>query len=79
MIETQSSNAAHMEMDSNVARATAAFEQMRMAPSALERIQGAVGASTTIVENTTSIADTWDPLLQRLKLFTDIVDGISEV
>src|SRR5277367_1962741 len=78
-VEIQPSNASHMEMDDGVTRATSAFEQMRIAPSTLERIRGAVGASTTIVDNTTSMAATWDPLLQRIKLFTEIVDGISEV
>jgi len=77
-VKTQPSNASHMEMTDSVTKATAAFEQMRMAPSTLERIQGAVSTSTTIAENT-SIAATWDPLLQRIKLFTEIVDGISEV
>ena len=76
---TQPSNASHLEMNDSVTKATAAFEKMKMAPSTLERIEGAVNTSTTIAQNTTSIAATWDPLLQRMKLFTEIVDGISEV
>jgi hypothetical protein len=69
-----------MEMDDGVTRATAAFEQMKVAPSILEYIEDAPAVtSTTTMENATSIAATWDPLLQRIKLFTEIVDGISEV
>jgi len=52
---------------------------MRVAPSMIEHEEDAIGASTTIVENVTSTATTWDPLLQRIKLVTEIVDGISKV
>ena len=76
---TQPSNVPYMEMDDGVTKATAAFEQMRVAPPMLEHIEDAVGPSTTIVENVTSMAATWDPLIQRIKLFTEIVDGIAEV
>jgi hypothetical protein len=78
-VGTQASYASRMEMDDNVTSATTAFEQMRMAPSTLERVQDVVSTSTTIVENTKSTAATWDSLIERIKLFTEIVDGISEV
>jgi hypothetical protein len=78
-VTTHPSNASYMEVDDGVTRATTAFDHMRVAPSALERIEDAVSASTTVVENMTSITATWDPLIQRIKIFTEIVDGISEV
>jgi hypothetical protein len=79
MVETQPSKASYVEMNDGVTRATTAFERMAAAPSTLERIGDSVSTSATIVENTMSKAATWDPLIQRLKIFTEIVDGISEV
>jgi hypothetical protein len=78
-VESQPSNTSYVEMSDGVRRATTAFEQMTVAPSTLERIEDAVGTSTTIVGNMKSITATWDPLIQRIKLFTEIVDRISEV
>jgi hypothetical protein len=68
-----------MEMNDGVMRATTAFEHMVVAPSTSEHIEDAVSASTMTVENMTSITATWDPLIQKLQIFTGIVDGISEV
>jgi hypothetical protein len=77
--ESQPSNATHAEMSEGVTRATTTFEQMMVAPSTLERIGDAVSASNSIVDTMMSTAATWDPLIQRLKIFTEIVDRISEV
>jgi hypothetical protein len=66
-------------MSDGVTRATAAYEQMVVAPSSLAHIDDTISASTTVAENMASKAAPWDPLIQRLKVFTEIVDGISEV
>jgi hypothetical protein len=78
-VGTQPSNASHMEMDDSVTKATTALGRIRMEPSTLGHAEGAVSTFTTISQKTTSTAASWDPLVQRIKLFTTIVDGISEV
>jgi hypothetical protein len=78
-VGAQSLDASHMEMDDSVAQATAALSWVRMAPSMLRRTWDAVSTLTLISKKNASAAASWDPLLQRIKLFTEIVDGISEV
>ena len=62
-----------------VDEANTAADAMKLAPTQLERIPGLIDASTEVVATATSIVDTWDPLLQKIKLFTNAVDTISEV
>lgn len=68
-----------LSADDGLSKAIVAVEQMRVTSSALEPTQDVVSSSTTIIDNTKCIAATWGPLLQGLKRFTEIVDGISEV
>jgi phage-related minor tail protein len=71
-------SASETEMRNAVPQAAAAVERMTAAPSLLDRTQNAIDISATIVD-AKSIAATWDPLMKKLEVFTDIVDGISEV
>ena len=66
-------------VDNVVAEANTAADAMRSAPTQLERVLGLVGTSTEVVATATPIVDTWDPLLQKIKLFTEAVDTISDV
>jgi len=52
---------------------------MDNAPLALGRGEGAVGNLNTVVNETTSRVGSWQPLLEKLQLFKDIVDKIAEV
>ena len=62
-----------------VDEANTAADAMKLAPTQLERVLGLVETSTEVVATATPIVDTWDPLLQKIKLFTEAVDTISDV
>ena len=66
-------------MEEAVAEAKDALVHMKLAPSSIEPIQGAVNTSVAVVANIKSLATTWGPLLQKLKLFTEFVDEIARV
>jgi hypothetical protein len=67
------------QMAEGVERAMHAFVQMDNAPLALGRGEGAVNNLNTVVNETTSRVGSWQPLLEKLQLFKDIVDKIAEV
>ncbi len=66
-------------MEEAVAGAKEALDHMKLAPSAIEPMQGAVNTSVAVVANISSLTTTWGPLLQKVKLFTELVDGIARV
>jgi hypothetical protein len=49
-----------------------------MHPS-FEPIQGVVDTSATVINDIKSFSDTWGPLLQKIRLFSELVDTIAEV
>jgi hypothetical protein len=56
-----------------------AFENMTSTPSSVERVQNAIDASKAVKNSVNSIVNTWDPLLDKLKIFTAIVNEIAKV
>jgi hypothetical protein len=50
---------------------------MKLAPSSIEPMQGAVNTSVVAVANIKSLATTWGPLLEKVKLFTEFVNEIA--
>jgi phage-related minor tail protein len=66
-------------MEEAVAQAKDALVHMKPPPSSLEPIQGAVDTSVAVVANIKSLSTTWGPLLDKVKLFTELVDGIAQV
>ena len=66
-------------MEEAVAEAKDALVQMKLAPSSIAPMQGAVNTSVAVVTNIKSLATTWGPLLEKVKLFTEFVDGIARV
>ena len=75
----KASDAAQLNMEEAVAEAKDALVHMKLAPSSIEPIQGAINTSVAVVANIKSLATTWGPLLQKLKLFTEFVDEIAHV
>jgi hypothetical protein len=61
-----------VRMDESVSQAKAAFEQIVSLPSALV---GAVG----MVDDVAAKAAAWEPLIEKIKLCTEIVDKVAEV
>jgi hypothetical protein len=67
------------QMAELVEQATHALVQMDNAPSALGRGEGAVSNLNIVVNEGTSRVGSWQPLLEKLQLFKDVVDKIAEV
>jgi hypothetical protein len=75
-----SCSAAQMQVNEAVAQGKDSFAQMTSTSRALVPLmQGAFEVSTTIMNSIPSITSNWAPLLEKIKLFTEIVDKISEV
>ena len=66
-------------MEEAVTEAKDALVHMKLAPSSIETAEGAVNTSVAVVANIKSLATTWGPLLEKVKLFTEFVDGIARV
>ncbi len=66
-------------MEEAVAEAKDALAHMKLAPSSIEPMRGAVNTPVAVVANINSLTTTWGPLLQKIKLFTELVDGIARV
>jgi len=78
-ITSKASDAAELNMEEAVAQGKNALVNMKLAPSSLEPIQDAVDTSVVVVANIKSLSTTWSPLLDKVKLFTKLVDGIARV
>jgi hypothetical protein len=72
-------SAASMNMDQALKQGKDTFNMMQTAPSSLGRIQEANDISAAVLGNVKSVAGTWDPFIEKLKIFTDIMDKISGV
>ena len=66
-------------MEEAVAQGKDALVHMKLAPSPLEPIQGAVDTSVAVEANIKSLSTTWSPLLLKVKLLSEIFDGITQV
>ena len=76
---SKASDVAGLNMEEAVARGKDALVHMNLAPSPFEPIQGTVDTSVAGVANIKSLTTTWEPFLEKLKLFTKLVDGIAHV
>ena len=76
---SQAANADGLNMDEAVTGGKEALGHMKPALSPLEPIQGVTNASANVVNNIKSVSNSWDPFLQKVKLFTELVDTIAEV
>ena len=66
-------------MEEAVAKAKDALAYMKPAPSLIKPMQDSVNTSVAVAANIQSLASTWGPLLEKVKLFTEFVDGIARV
>jgi len=67
------------QMVEGINQATHALVQMDNAPSAIGRGEDAVSSLNTVVNEITGRVGSWQPLLEKLQLFKDVVDKITEV
>ena len=66
-------------MEGAVAQAKDALVRMKLAPSSIGPMQDVVNTSVAVAVNIKSLTTTWGPLLEKVKLFTELVDGIARV
>jgi hypothetical protein len=66
-------------MEEAVTQQKNVFDSMMPAPSSIKPIQEAGDTSATGLNNIQSVSATWGPLLQKIKLFSELVDSIAEV
>ena len=72
------SGAAELDMEAAVTQGHDELDRMKPHPS-FEPIEGVVGTSATVIDHIKSLSDTWGPLLQKIRLFSELVDTIAEV
>ena len=73
------SDAAGLNMEEAVTQGKEALVRMNLAPSSLEPIQDAVDTSVAVVANIKSLSTTWSPLLLKVKMLSELFDGIAQV
>ena len=76
---TTSTDAIELQIIDVSEQANGALAQMQNSSSPVDHIVGAVDGITSVMDNVIPIAKTWDVLLQKIDLFTKIIDGIAEV
>lgn len=79
MAISNASDAPELNMEEAITQGMGALDRMKLKPSLVEPIQGIVDTTTTVVDNVKSLSDTWDPLLQKIEIFSKLVDSIAEV
>lgn len=72
-----STSATDNQMDEATMQGNSAMEQMKHVFPPLVVSEDTVGKA--IIDRIAPIADTWEPLLAKIEVFTKIVDQISEV
>ena len=72
-------DATGLNMEEAVTQGKEALVRMNLAPSSLEPIQDAVDTSVAVVANIKSLSTTWSPLLDKVKLLSELFDGIAQV
>jgi hypothetical protein len=76
---SKASDSTGLNVEEAVAQGKDALLHMAPAPSLFGPIQGAVDPSVAVATNISSLLTTWDPLLQKVTLFTKLVDRIAQV
>jgi hypothetical protein len=76
---SKTTDAAGLNIDEAFTQGGDAFHSMTLIPSSSQRIQAVVDLSTVTNSNIKSVSDVWDPLLQKIKIFSRLVDTIAEV
>ena len=73
------SNAAELNMGAAVTQVNDELDRMKPIHSSFEPIQEVVDTSAILMNDIKSLSDTWGPLLQKIRLFSELVDTVAEV
>jgi hypothetical protein len=77
--KVSAADATGLNMEEAVSQGKGAVDHMMLAPSSLGPIQGAVDTSAAVISHVKSMSSTWGPFLQKIKMFTELVDEIAKV
>jgi hypothetical protein len=69
------------QLDEVVGQAKEAYKHIGPSPSveASASTRDVVGVAVDAIPSVTNVLTTWEPLLEKVKLFTEIMDKITEV
>lgn len=76
---SQGGDVGQLQMKEALSQAQQSVGQMVAAPSVLDNVETIVGISAGIADTVKSVSDTWDSLLNKIDLFTQVVGQLSEV
>jgi len=76
---SEDSDTAELDMEVAVTQGNDELDHMKPIHSSFEPIQEVVDTSATLMNDIKSLSDTWGPLLQKIRLFSELVDTIAEV
>lgn len=71
--------AVERQMDEAFGEVNETLREVNHLPSLLESAAGSVDEVTSGINNAIAIGENWEPFLEKVKEFTKIVDGISQV
>lgn len=80
-VTTKATNAANMNMNQALAQEKHAVELMKSAPSlpVLGDLQVAEDTLNTVIDDTVSLTGSWGPFIEKVKMFTEMMDKVAEV
>jgi hypothetical protein len=73
------SDAGLLNLEEAITQQKDALDSMIPAPSSVTPTQETVDTSAAVLNDIQSVSATWAPLLQKIKLFSELVDSIAEV
>jgi hypothetical protein len=76
---SEASNTAKLNTEHTIVQGNVVVDDMTPKPSSVEPIQGDIDTSAALINDFKSLSDAWGPLLQKIKLFSALVDSIAEV
>ena len=78
---SKASDTAELNMEAALTQGNYELDHMQLIHSSFEPIQGVVGTTAAVINDIKSFSgsDTWSPLLQKIRLFSELVDTIAEV
>jgi hypothetical protein len=76
---SKASGAGELNMEAAVTLENDEFDRIKPIHSSFKPNQEAVDTSATVINDIKFLSDTWGPLLQKISLFSELVDTIAAV
>jgi hypothetical protein len=72
-------DAVGLNMEAAITQGKNVVSHMKSVPSAFGPIQGAIDTAVAVEGDIKSLSNSWGPFLQKVELFTQLVNGIAQV